>query len=387
MICMKKIFKSALCLTATLVMASSAFAAEVELYSLDGRTLNVDESQVEIYTAEGMGWFKEKPVTMYSLDGREIVVSADRVEAHKLVGWFVKGEDSSAPSVTEPSVTQPVEAATVSVKYTDGTVVKVPEEHLETYKTLGWALIDNKTSEATEVVTVYNSEGVAKEIPADELGKYQLEGWSLKKADVSYVTVYNYAGEERQILSSQVEIEKTNGWYPAFDEAVYSYAAFGDGFNVKGATKLLEEKSYEAAFLLVQDAIKKIENTSSEYTNYLYYLRTTITDTWREAANSPLGFVNYWFSEKDGKKIVVFEYRNISNSRIKSFRINFDICNSVGEVIETNSGSYYAENLEMPPCEKQRVAWYIQSNNAASIKNLKVKEVTFSDGTVWPAAE
>ena len=135
---------------------------------------------------------------------------------------------------------------------------------------------------------------------------------------------------------------------------------------------------------MVSEAIEKLENTESEYVSMLYYLRTMVTDTWREAANSPLGFINYWFSEKDGKSIVVFEYRNVSNSRITSFRINFDICDKDGNVIETNSGSYYVNNLQMVPCDKKRVAWIIQNGkDAASIKNLKIAEVVFSDNTKW----
>ena len=177
------------------------------------------------------------------------------------------------------------------------------------------------------------------------------------------------------------------GWYPAYDEAVYAYAAFGNGSDVEGATVLLENKKYEQAFNMVQDALDKIENTDSEYVSLLYYLRSTVTDTWREAANSPLGFVNFWLDYKDTKRIVVFEYRNVSNSRIESFKINFDVCDKDGNIIEKNAGSYNASNLQMTPCEKKRVAWALQSGSAATtIKNIKVKEVVFADGTKWSAA-
>ena len=55
-------------------------------------------------------------------------------------------------------------------------------------------------------------------------------------------------------------------------------------------------------------------------------------------------------------------------------------------VIETNSGSYFVNNLQMTPCEKKRVAWYIESGEeAVAIKNLKVTEVVYSDGTKWTA--
>lgn len=392
---MKRMFKTALCLTASLLMASSAFAATVELYSLDGRTIEVEDFQVDLYTEEGMGWFKEKPVTMYSRDGRTIVVPADRVEAQKLVGWFVQDEATVPTQPTQPAEpTQPVTppdagntTGKTAIRYTDGTVINVPSHEVDMYKVLGWVVADSASDvPQTSTVTVYNAEGNSIVINASELEKYKLEGWSEVKPDGGLITVYDHNGTEKQVSSTEVESLKAQGWYPAYDEAVYAYAAFGNG-EVTGATKLLEGKSYEAAFLMVQEAIDKLENTSSEYVTLLYYLRTSVTDAWREAANSPLGFINYWFSEKDGNNLVVFEYRNVSNNRIQSFRINFDICNANGEVVETNSGSYYVDKLQMAPCEKKRVAWVIGSKDAASIKNLKVKEVVFSDGTKWNVAE
>ena len=216
--------------------------------------------------------------------------------------------------------------------------------------------------------------------------RYELAGWvkvetaapsdeEVQKPGVNYVTLYLYDGSTKSVEEGMVEEYKAKGYYPAFDEAVYAYAAFGNG-EKEGVTKLLENKKYEQAYTLVREALDKIENTESEYVSMLYYLRTLVTDSWREAANSPLGFLNYWFQESKGKTYVVFEYRNVSNSRIKSFRINFDICDAAGNIIETNEQDYIAENLEMIPCEKKRVAWLVESGNKAkSVKNVEEKVV------------
>ncbi len=392
---MNKAFKTATALVAALGTAASAFAANVTLYALDGRTIEIDEELVSAYTAEGMGWFAEKPVELYSLDGRKITVEADKVAANKAVGWYSYDElpdnvkstiTPTTPSTPTPTPPQPTDEK-VAVKYTDGTIVTVPAAHLDMYKALGWEKTDGQATAATKI-TVYNASGEEKQIDESELAKYQTAGWTTVKPTEETVTVYNCNGEKKEIAKSSAESAKASGWYGAFDEAVYAYAAFGDGATVKGATALLEEKQYEQAFNLVQDAVDKIEDTSSEYVSMLYYLRSMVTDAWREAANSPLGFVNYWFSEKDGKDLIVFEYRNVSNSRITSFRINFDICDGDGNVVETNSGSYYVSNLQMLPCEKKRVAWVIKSGDKAkSIKNLKVTEVVFSDNTKWNRAD
>lgn len=384
---MKKTFKTAAALLAALGVGISASAANRTLYSLDGRTIEIDEAQVAAYTAAGMGWFTEKPVDLYSLDGRKITVEADKVAANKAVGWYLYDElpenvkstikGSSTPDIAVPNPT----GEKVAVKYTDGTIVSVPAAHLDMYKALGWVQTDGQQ---TSKITVYNANGESKEIDPSELSKYQTAGWTLTKPNEKTVTVYNYNNEKKEVAQSEAETLKKSGWYSAYDEAVYAYAAFGNGADTEGATKLLEDKKYEQAFNQVQTSLEKIENTSSEYVPMLYYLRSMVTDAWREAANSPLGFINYWFGNKDGKSLVVFEYRNISNSRISSFRINFDICDKNGNVVETNSGSYYVSNLQMVPCEKKRVAWVIKSGATADhIKNLKVTEVVFSDNTKW----
>ncbi|MEE0867768.1 MAG: hypothetical protein UIL37_05660 [Clostridia bacterium] len=405
---MKKICTFALTAAMLFSASASCFAADVTLYALDGRTLTVNEAQITTYTAEGMGWYLEPPVTLYSVDGRTVTIAANEVEAYKKVGWYSLSElpenavkptettpstDATNNSTTSSTTTSEATSSTVKIKYTDGTVISVPSEHVEMYKALGWVLHSSTATQPADekTVTVYDSNGNSKVIEKDALAAYISAGWlttppqSDKPTESEeMVTVYFYDGTTKDIPVSQREKYKTQGYYSAYDEAVYAYAAFGNGGDVLGATQLIENKKYEQAFNMVSEALEKLENTESEYVSMLYYLRTMVTDTWREAANSPLGFINYWFSEKDGKSIVVFEYRNVSNSRITSFRINFDICDKDGNVIETNSGSYYVNNLQMVPCDKKRVAWIIQNGkDAASIKNLKIAEVVFSDNTKW----
>jgi len=375
-------------------MATSSFAANVTLYSLDNRTLVVAEDQVSLYTKEGMGWFAEKPVTMYAEDGRTLVVAANEVEAYKAVGWFVKedlkeAEEDAVEKKEEAS--ENTSSGKAIVEYIEGTRVTVPLKDVEKYIELGWEDVTEKAS----TVTMRNADGVTKEVKLSDVERYEIAGWvkvessetkapeEEKKPGVNYVTLYLYDGTTKSVEEALVEEYKAKGYYPAYDEAVYAHAAFGNS-ETEGATKLLENKKYEMAYTLVRDALDKIENTESEYVSMLYYLRTMVTDAWREAANSPLGFLNYWFQEHNGKNYVVFEYRNVSNSRIKSFRINFDICDEKGNVIETNEQDYIAENLEMIPCEKKRVAWLVESGNKAkSVKNVRVTGVVFSDNTKW----
>lgn len=410
---MKKKIIATLCLVTLLLANTGVYAAEVMLYALDGRTLLVDESQVEIYTAEGMGWFKEKPVTMYAADGRTIVVPADKVEAHKAVGWFVKeGEEITTlpPERVEPSqsdnnnTSNPEELAVI--RYTDGTLVRVPLKDVAAHKVLGWEHIYVEFNQMGNVI-VYNGEGDAREITFENAEKYAKDGWHFIKPGTQpaplpelpettspepevrdeNITVYHHSGTTKVILSSELSAYKAKGYGLTLDEAIYNFATLGDGGENAGSIALLENKKYELAFRSVESALNKIDD-NSEYVQPLYTQRTNIVNAWQTAAKSPLGFINYWFDNRDGKRVILFEYRNVGNQRITYLSINFDICDSTGEVIETNAGSYFVNNLQLVPCDKTRVGWVIKSGNeAVSVKNVKVMEVRFADGTTWKAGQ
>lgn len=63
---------------------SYVYSKKVEVYSLDGRTLEVSPLLLPVY--ESVGW--QKPVTLYSLDGRTIQVAPFDVSAYESVGWY-----------------------------------------------------------------------------------------------------------------------------------------------------------------------------------------------------------------------------------------------------------------------------------------------------------
>ena len=389
---MKKCFKVLSCVATSLMIATASSAANVELYALDGRTISVAEEEVSLYTAEGMGWFAEKPVTMHSLDGRTLVVPADKVEAHQNVGWYLEEDLPKSDAQPEKEVVTEKEdvpvvvpKTTVAVKYIDGTVVEVPEKHVETYKMLGWVEASDIDKDQS-TVTMYDEDGNAIKVPVSEVEKYEKDGWSTAKSEGKKITVFSQDGREKQILDTQYDEYTKKGWFATYEEAVYNYAMFGTGSDSKGVEELLNNKNYELAYNTVQDAIDRIENSSSDYVRELYDVRSEIMETWNAAAKSPLGFINYWFDNLDGELHIFYEYRNVSNSRINAFKLEFDICDSDGNVLKKNVGPYYVDGLQIAPCDKQRVAWKLEeSDDVMSIKNLKVKEVSFTDGTKWTA--
>lgn len=79
------------------VVISTANDAEnkTTLYSCDGRTIEVSESEVEAYL--NVGWYRTKAETMqnmYAPDGRVIEIYKDEKDAYKNVGWYESSADA-----------------------------------------------------------------------------------------------------------------------------------------------------------------------------------------------------------------------------------------------------------------------------------------------------
>lgn len=87
----------------TTVVAES----KVTLYALDGRTIEVLESEVPAYL--NVGWYRtlaETQQTMYAPDGRTITVFKSEVAAYKNVGWYETQADAQAANKPASSTTQ-----------------------------------------------------------------------------------------------------------------------------------------------------------------------------------------------------------------------------------------------------------------------------------------
>lgn len=96
--------------------------ADVTLYSLDGRTLNLPAREVEAHLK--VGWYRtleETQQTMYALDGRTLTVFKAEVSAYRKVGWYETIEE------------------TQQVMYApDGRTITVFKAEVPAYKKVGW---------------------------------------------------------------------------------------------------------------------------------------------------------------------------------------------------------------------------------------------------------
>ena len=119
----------------------------VLMYAEDGRTLDVKESEIQLY--ENVGWFLGPVTLMYAPEDRTLTVRNSEVELYESLGWF-----------TEPVVT---------MYAADGRTLAVKNTEIELYKTVGWY--------AVPVMTVFAEDGRTLVIAKDELEAYKNVGW------------------------------------------------------------------------------------------------------------------------------------------------------------------------------------------------------------------
>lgn len=98
------------------MMAHGVCASAATMYALDGRTLEVDDSEIEAYRR--VSWYYGKPVKMYALDGRTLMVGENDVEMYRQVGWFY--------------------GKPVTMYAPDGRTLTVGENDVEMYRQVGW---------------------------------------------------------------------------------------------------------------------------------------------------------------------------------------------------------------------------------------------------------
>lgn len=144
---MKKVIS--MMVAAVLLLSSlSVCAYNVTMYAPDGRTADVNFSQVDAW--KNVGWYDYKPtVTMYALDGRTASVPMWDVEAWKSVGWY-----TSKP---------------IDVYSLDGRKLTIPEEHFYAYAQVGWY--------SEPVAKLYSKDGRTTIAPLKDVSEYRKVGW------------------------------------------------------------------------------------------------------------------------------------------------------------------------------------------------------------------
>ena len=178
----------ALTLASGILLTQTISAAT--MYALDGRTLEVNDNEIEAYRQ--VNWYYGKPVTMYALDGRTLTVGENDVEMYRQVGWYY--------------------GKPVTMYALDGRTLTVGENDVEMYRQVGWYY--------GKPVTMYALDGRTLTVGENDVEMYRQVGWYYGKP----VTMYAPDGRTLTVGKNDVEMYENVGWYRTAAEARKTYA-------------------------------------------------------------------------------------------------------------------------------------------------------------------
>ena len=169
----------ALLLVGIMCMIQGAYAAT--MYSLDGRIIEVNDSEIEAYRQ--VNWFYGKPVTMYAADGRTLIIGENDIEMYEAVGWYT----------TPPMKT---------LYAADGRTAEFPVSEVAAQLTVGWYL--------EPVTLMYAADGRTLYVPNSEVTAYQNVGLykTYSEAQAS-VRTYTYTSNSSQTESNYEGVYRT----------------------------------------------------------------------------------------------------------------------------------------------------------------------------------
>lgn len=188
-----------LCILMTCVVLFTAFipfaqADDVIMYASDGRTINIDEKDIQLW--KNVGWFESAEdaqiITMYALDGRTLDIPQYYREDYRKVGWYNTREE----------VTQTMYA-------TDGRTLEVYKDAAPAHHAVGWYY---NLSDVT--VTMFDKDGGEHSVFKDNVQKELANGLCLNKNDVMQL-MFSADGRFIHVPFDKVDEYVKVAWYRA----------------------------------------------------------------------------------------------------------------------------------------------------------------------------
>ncbi|MBE6704964.1 MAG: hypothetical protein E7583_06835 [Ruminococcaceae bacterium] len=236
-------------------------------------------------------------------------------------------------------------------------------------------------------VTMYAEDGRTITVQDYEVSAYRNVGWYTEP----FVTMYALDGRSIKVQQSQVPAYQNVGWYTEGDMYWKKYVEpdLQDMYNRNDYVSLY----LSADQRLINDPYSPI------YTDALYAYRTRAMDKWRIATGCPLGVTAHESElvqhNNDGSMSSEFAFTNTSYKNIIAFKHEYDICDVFGNVLYkyvANAGNTPDNRINIAPGEtyynmsvtidKYDVTRY-NLRNSTFIRNSKIAEVVFADGTKW----
>ena len=253
------------------------------------------------------------------------------------------------------------------------TYVDVPNNTATIEFTMENAVGDSDSYLYRNFVTVYAPDGRTLRITDLQVPLYESVGWS--RPVTMYAPVDGVFSRTIEVPPYEVEAHEAVGWYTA--EGVMYYA------TQQLCNKYKLEKDYEAIFLTVEAALKSL--TGTKYEAELYTIRTEAMNLWRNACGKPMGLISYSVGENSiGTPEVTLYFRNLSYKKILAYKVKFDCYDIFGSRENSYYSTFYDDDADMEIAENTGATWTLYgADSVHTVKNIRVVEVVFDDGTKW----
>lgn len=368
------------------------------VYATDGRTATVPVYKLNSYLSSG--WMRG--VMMFSADGRTISVSPYQVEAYKLVGWHTAFDVNSIENGTlyidvhESDVItddfyvryydingNPINNGTYGSEYIFYNsynkkyyITDLPTNAAALYITKSSYDVNFETISYDNVyyfcnyITMYSDDGRSIQVPELQFNQYEAVGWRKP------VTMYAADGRNIKVPHYQVDAYKAVGWYDALGYA-YHFAIVPEFNNYYSV------KDYDNAMYLIDLFMEYYTNT--EYEQSLISMKNKAMDAWRKQTNGPLAYTGYSVSENSiGTPEVTLNFTNVSYKKVVAFKVKFDCYNIFGSYESSYYDYYYTDSADLNSAESASYTWTLYgADSVNTVKNIRVTEVVYSDGTKW----
>lgn len=329
----------------------------VTMYSADGRTIDVYRPEVENYKKVGWYEWNELYTTLYSKNGQSIAVSKSEAENYKKSGWCEWDE------------------LYVTMHAEDGRTLTVWKDKVDDYKKVGWFLSPD------EYVTLYHTSYryfIKKlDVPIAKTNEYIQKGY-LDIINEDYVTVL-FSADDRKLAVKNTEVEtyKKLGWY-----------TYKEYLDLKIAP-LIKSKQFETAMQTLEQAEKTYKWSEGKQA-VIKQKEQSLRYSWMKVINSPIAIISSNVTDKYNYPKANITFRNISDKTIVSFDVEFTCYDAYGKVTTDYPWLYNgkftgrSDRDNIPSNELNTYTWTLYSNErTASIKNVRIVKVAYSDGTTW----
>lgn len=219
-----------------------------------------------------------------------------------------------------------------------------------------------------DYINVYAADGRSKLICDLELPVYRMVGW------YAGIPMYSLDGRTKEVSPFLVDAYAAVGWYTAED--LYYHEV-----QQKYRT-LMAAYDYNGLIGLADTAMARLIGTRHEAS--LHAIRYDAIYRWRKALNAPLGIVESGVQHYYSLPQLYVTFRNVSTKTVASVKLTLTCYDAFGNAQNTNYDYYYLSNAHLAPGQLGTYGCSLQkAKSAATVSNIRLIEVTFTDGTKW----